>query len=119
MTGAVTSFAVGPTVTRADIPTLCADLVELLRGRCGDIVICDVAGVARPDVVTVDALARLHLAARRHGWRLVVRGAGPDLLRLVRLLGLADLLPQAGGQAEQGEQAGGVEEIVDGGDPTG
>lgn len=81
--------------------------------------VCDVADLAGPDLVTVEALARLRLTARRHGWSLVVSGAGPDLLGLVRLLGLTDVLPQTGGQSEQREQAGGVEEVVDGHDPPG
>ena len=112
-------FAVGTTVTRADIPVLCAGLAAFLRGREGGVVVCDVAAVRRPDVVTVDALARLRLTARRHGWSLTVRGVAPDLLRLLHLIGLADVLPQAGRQPEEREQAGGVEEVVDGGDPPG
>lgn len=116
MAASTTSFAIGATVTRADIPVLCADLAELVRGRGGGVVVCDVADVAHSDVVTVEALARLRLTARRHGCSLVVTGAGPDLLELVRLLGLTDALPQAGRQSEQREEAGGVEEIVDGGD---
>jgi hypothetical protein len=119
VTATETTFAVGATVTRADIPALCADLAALLGRRGRGVVICDVAGVARPTVVTVEALARLRLVARRHGWRLVVRGAGPDLLQLVALLGLADALPEAGRQPEEREQAGGVEEVVDRGDPPG
>src|SRR5688572_10309492 len=91
MTDSAASFAVGATVTRADIPGLCSRLAGLLRGRAGGVVTCDVS-VARPDVVTVEALARLHLTARRHGWRMVVGGAGPDLLRLVGLVGLAGAL---------------------------
>jgi ABC-type transporter Mla MlaB component len=116
MPASVNSFAIGATVTRADIPVLCADLAELVRGRAGGAVVCDVADVAHPDVVTVEALARLRLTARRHGWSLVVTGAGPDLLELVGLLGLADALFQAGRQSEQREEAGGVEEVVDGRD---
>jgi len=112
-------FAVFATVTRADIPVLCADLAELLRHRTGGVVVCDVAGVVRPDVVTVEVLARLRLTARRHGWRLVVSGASPGLLQLVGLLGLTGVLPQPGGQAEEGEQARGVEEVVDRLDPPG
>jgi hypothetical protein len=113
-----TRFALGAVVTRADIPVLCADLEGMLRGRSGS-VICDVAGVVRPDVVTVEALARLHLLARRRGWRLVVSGAGPALLQLVNLLGLADALSESGRQPESGEEAGGVEEVVDRHDPSG
>jgi ABC-type transporter Mla MlaB component len=116
MAASATSLAIGATITRADIPVLCADLAELVRGRGGGVVLCDVADVAHPDVVTVEALAQLRLTARRHGWSLVVSGAGPDLLELVRLLGLTDALPQAGRQSEERKQAGGVEEVVDGHD---
>ncbi|MEU4427462.1 STAS domain-containing protein [Actinoplanes sp. NPDC024001] len=80
-------FAVGATLSRSDIPVLCADLAQLLCGRPATVVVCDV-GVARADVVTVEAIARLRLTARRHGSRLVVAGAGPDLLSLLDLLGL-------------------------------
>ena len=59
------------------------------------------------------------MTARWHGRRMVVTGAGPDLRRLVGLLGLSDVLFQAGGQPEVGEQAGGIEEAVDGRDPSG
>ncbi|MET0419898.1 MAG: STAS domain-containing protein [Actinoplanes sp.] len=90
MSARILPFAVGATVTRADIPVLCAGLAALVRGRHGGVVVSDVAAVARPDVVTVEALARLRVAARRHGWRLEVSGAGPELLGLVRLLGLTD-----------------------------
>ncbi|WP_328476378.1 STAS domain-containing protein [Actinoplanes sp. NBC_00393] len=83
------SFAVGAALTRADIPVLCAGLALLLRDQPAAVVECDVA-VARPDVVTVEALARLRLTARRHGSRLVLAGAGPDLLALLALLGLGD-----------------------------
>jgi anti-anti-sigma regulatory factor len=87
----VVFFAVGGAVTRAVIPALCADLVARIATGTGDIV-CDVAGVTRPDVATVEALARLSLTARRHGRRMVVTGAGPDLRRLIGLLGLTDVL---------------------------
>ncbi|GAA4557429.1 STAS domain-containing protein [Planotetraspora kaengkrachanensis] len=119
MAASATTFAIGATLTRADIPVLCADLAELVRGRVGGVVVCDVAHVVHPGVVTVEALARLRLTARRHGWRLAVAGAGPDLLELVRLLGLTDVLFEVGRQSEQREEACGVEEVVDGRDPPG
>jgi len=42
--------------------------------------------------VTVDALARLQLAARRHGCRVVLRHSSSELRQLVALLGLGDVL---------------------------
>ncbi|BEL02569.1 hypothetical protein Q0Z83_007600 [Actinoplanes sichuanensis] len=85
-------FVVGPVVARADIPELCARLADLLRGRAGELVECDVGGLAEADVAAVEAVARLRLTARRHGRRLVVVGAGPDLRLLFGLLGLTELL---------------------------
>jgi ABC-type transporter Mla MlaB component len=117
MTRAAIRFTVAAEVTRADIPDLCAALADLLRGHGDGLVICDVAGVMRPDVVAVEALARLRLTARRHGARLVVAGAHPGLLDLVRLLGLDGALAEAVGQPEQREQPGGVEEERLGRDP--
>jgi len=121
MTDTEISVALGATVTRGDIPVLCAGLAELLRGPGGGVVTCDVAGLdmAGIDVVAVEALARLQVTARRHGWRLVVRGARPGLVQLAGLLGLADVLFEPGRQPEQREQAGGVEEVVDRDDPSG
>ena len=115
LSGMAASFALGVTVTRTDIPDLCARLAELVKGH--DLVVCDVAGVARPDVVTVAALARLRLTAGRYGCGLVLAGAGPDLLALIRLVGLADVLAQPGWEPEEREQPLGVEEVVDGRDP--
>lgn len=48
---------------------------------------CDVRGAA-PDLVTVEALARLALLGRRHACRLHIEGASPELRRLVHLAGL-------------------------------
>lgn len=120
-------LAMGATVTRAEIPELCANLTELLCDRAGGVVVCEVSGVTCPDLVTVEALARLRMTARRHGWRLAVGGAGPALRGLLDLLGLADVLPVAdrrssgevGRQPEEREEAGGVQEVVDRRDASG
>ena len=48
-----------------------------------------------PDAVTVDALARLQLAARRLSCRLLLRNASPELLELVAFMGLADVLQES------------------------
>ena len=58
------------------------------------VVLCDVRG-AEPDAVTVDALARLQLVARRGGRELRLVHASAELLRLVAFMGLADVLPEA------------------------
>jgi hypothetical protein len=92
-------FTVGAVVTRTDIPALCARLSDQLRGQAGDLVVCDVGGIREPDVVAVEAVARLRLTARRHGRRLRVTGAGPELLLLFGMLGLDELLtPDKGGR---------------------
>jgi ABC-type transporter Mla MlaB component len=85
------TFAIGGPITRADLPGLCDRVCALLESADTDVVLCDVRGVAT-DVVTVDALARLQLAARRRGCRVVLQHASDDLHRLVAFLGLADVL---------------------------
>ena len=42
--------------------------------------------------MTVDALARLQLAARRHGCQVRLRHASSELLELVTFMGLSDVL---------------------------
>jgi hypothetical protein len=55
-------------------------------------VLCDVHGV-EPDAVTVDALCRLQLGARRHRCEVRLRHASRELLELVEFMGLTDVLP--------------------------
>lgn len=63
------------------------------------------------DAATVEALARLQLAARRRGARFRVCNASAELQALLSFLGLSQLLGvEAGGEAEQREQGGGVKE---------
>jgi hypothetical protein len=63
------------------------------------------------DVLTVDALARLQLSARRHGRRLRVRHASDDLHDLIDLVGLREALGvEPRRQPEQREERVGVEE---------
>jgi ABC-type transporter Mla MlaB component len=67
--------------------------VEGLLQRCApDVVHCDV-GAARADAATVDALARLQLAAQRRRCRIVLCEATDELLALVDLMGLREALP--------------------------
>ncbi|WP_228979812.1 STAS domain-containing protein [Streptomyces sp. DH12] len=96
-----TLFRVAGPVEPADVPRLCQELSALLREgtAAGGDVICDVGGVTRPDLATVDALARLHLTARRLGRRMTVRNAQPALRALLELVGLAGLLSPPAGPA--------------------
>jgi anti-anti-sigma regulatory factor len=51
------------------------------------VLLCDVSR-ARPDAATVDALARMVLAARRRGCSLRLCNASPQLLDLIEFMGL-------------------------------
>jgi ABC-type transporter Mla MlaB component len=84
-------FSVTGPIARTDLPGLCSRVRSVL-GACGPgDVFCDVCTV-EPDAVTVDALARLQLAARRRGCRVRLCNASPELLELVAYLGLSDVV---------------------------
>ena len=80
----------GP-LRREDLPGLCERVCALLQSGDGAAVDCDVAGVDA-DAVAIDALSRLQLAAVRHGCRIRLRNASPELLALATFLGLGDVL---------------------------
>jgi ABC-type transporter Mla MlaB component len=84
------SFAIRGPIGRADLPGLC-DRVCAVLGAAGSVVECDVHGV-EPDAVTVDALARLQLAARRRGCVVRLHNASASLSELVELMGLTHVL---------------------------
>jgi anti-anti-sigma regulatory factor len=56
--------------------------------RESSVVLCDVSR-ARPDAVTVDALARLILDAHRRGYSLRLCNPSPQLLELIDFMGLS------------------------------
>ena len=85
-------FAITGPIARADLPGLCDRVCRLLERSEAGIAYCDVSGV-EPDAVTVDALARLQLAARRRGCQVRLRSASNDLLELVDFMGLRNVLP--------------------------
>jgi ABC-type transporter Mla MlaB component len=106
-------------LVRADIPVLCVRLRALLsmRDHLVGPVICDLGGLQQADLVTVAALARLQLTARRLGRRIELRQASPELCALLGLAGLAEVVPlerretrRRRRQAEEREQPHGVEE---------
>lgn len=80
----------GP-IARSDLPGLAARVCALLEESAPDVALCDVRGVD-PDAVTVDALARLQVAASRHRCRVMLRNASAELLELVAFMGLEDVL---------------------------
>jgi ABC-type transporter Mla MlaB component len=86
------AFAVWGPIARDDLPGLCDRVCALLGTSRAEVAFCDVTGV-EPDAVTVDALARLQLAARRTGCEVRLRNASDDLLALVAFMGLRDVLP--------------------------
>ena len=88
-------------------------------------ILVDVSAMTDPDCGTVDDLARLQLAARRLGQQVFLFGAGPRLIELVEMAGLADVLPAVQGsgvevrrESEEGEEPLGVEEERNPADPA-
>ncbi len=112
-------------IVTADVPALC-DRARALLERCdADLVVCDVEGLADPDALTIDTLARIQLIARRLGRRVRFRRACGELEQLLALAGLDDVLPcgpssgiEARGQPEEGKEPLRVEEEADPGDPA-
>ena len=86
------AFAIYGPINRTDLPGLCERVCGLLSDSGAEVALCDVTGVD-PDAVTVDALARLQLAAWRYGCQVRVRHASDELLELVAFMGLRDVLP--------------------------
>lgn len=119
-------LVIGGSITRADVPVLCERLRVLLADSDADHVVCDVGGLTDPDAVTVEALARLQLTARRLGRRAVLHHPAGELQQLLALMGLGDCFPlcaglrlEASGEAEEREEVRRVEKKADSDDPTG
>jgi len=87
------ALAIRGPITRADLPGLCDRVCALLDSSAAGVALCDVRGID-PDAVTVDALARLQLAAKRHACQVRLRGASNELLELLAFMGLRDVLPE-------------------------
>ena len=85
-------FGIEGPIARADLPGLCDRVCGLLERSQAVVAYCRVRGV-EPDAVTVDALARLQLAAHRHGCQVQLVDASDELLELVAFMGLRDVLP--------------------------
>ena len=90
--GVITIVISGP-IAHTDLPGLSRRVCGLLEGCEAAFAVCDVHGV-NADAVTVDALARLLLAARRHQCQVRLRGASTELRELVAFMGLREVLPE-------------------------
>ena len=86
------TFTIDGPISRADLPGLCDRVCGLLERSRPDVAFCDVSGID-PDAVTVDALARLQVAARRRGCQVRLREASDELLDVLSFMGLRDVLP--------------------------
>jgi hypothetical protein len=87
-------FSVYGPIAPADLPGLCDRVCALFGSSDGaGVAFCDVSGV-EPDAMTVNALARLQLAARRSRCQVRLRNASKELLQLVAFMGLEDVLPE-------------------------
>jgi hypothetical protein len=86
-----------------------------LVGSDGSELACHaLCGPGRPDMDTVDSIARAALTARRLGATVLLADVSPDLASLLDLASLRDLdglVVEVEGQAERGEEALGLEEV--------
>lgn len=112
-------------LARADVLRLCERVRLSLRSVGAEEIVCDVASLVRPDAAAIDALARIQLAARRLGGRVLLLHASRELQELLALMGLWDVFPlcpglalEPRGEAEERKQPRGVEEEADPADPT-
>jgi ABC-type transporter Mla MlaB component len=85
------TFAIAGPIAREDLPALYSRVCLLLSQSGAAVAVCNVTGVAA-DAVSVDALARLQLAARRHRCRVELTHASAELRDLIAFMGLGDVL---------------------------
>jgi ABC-type transporter Mla MlaB component len=84
------TFAITGPLAREDLPALYRRVCLLLERSGASVAVCEVSGVAA-DAVSVDALARLQLAARRHRCRVELKHASQELRDLIAFMGLEDV----------------------------
>ena len=122
--GERSTIVIAGAIAPAEISELCRRVGLLLGATEATEVICDVARLLEPDAVTVEALARLQLTARRLGGEIRLFGACERLHELLELMGLGsivlpcDELPlEARRKPEERKPPRGVEEEGDPADP--
>ena len=93
-------------------------LFSYMAGPRPSTIVCDVGGLAS-DAAAIDALARVQLAARRHGLEIRLRHASSELLSLLAFVGLSEVLRvETGGEPEEREERLGAEEERELDDPA-
>jgi hypothetical protein len=86
-------LVVVPPVRPADATGLSEKVRRLLSDDRVDVVTCDVSRLVRPDLVVVEVLARMQLAARQSGGSIRLRDASTELQGLLGFVGLDDVVP--------------------------
>jgi hypothetical protein len=115
-------FVIPGPIGEGDAPRLCERLRLVINSSDGELIVCDV-GALPANVRTIEALARLQLAARRHGRRIRLQRASRELQQLIEFVGLSEVLAARpalrgrSGDAEEREHPRGVEERLDPDDP--
>lgn len=84
-------FTLSGPIAPPDLPGLCGRVCELLEDSRAAVAYCDV-GDAEADAVTVDALARLQLVARRNRCEMRLRAVSEELRELIVFMGVQDIL---------------------------
>ncbi len=98
----VVVLVLGDLVDCTAVAELCERLSALIDGRdLVEHVVCDMAGVARPDAGTLEVLARLQLTAQRRGSQVRLRSAGRDVQELLALAGMDRLVQSDAGQSSR------------------
>lgn len=120
------TLVIGGPIAPDDVGGLCDRVRAKLDVGDTHEVLCDVGALIEPDVVVIEALARMQLAARHLGGSIRLRHVGDELHELLALIGLSDVVPVccgllrgAGRQTKEREQARRVEEEVEPGDTVG
>ena len=117
---------VGSPIAPADLSTLCSGVRARVERSTAEVVVIDLGGVDA-DAVTVDAMARLALVARRLGRAVELRDPPPALLELLAFTGLDAVVAGSGdelrvelqGEPEEREDPLDVEEEAELDDPAG
>jgi hypothetical protein len=83
-------------IGRFDVPTIVGQATQMAgEGPPSDLIRCESANCREPGIPTIDVLAQLALASRRQHRRLRLEHAGPELIGLIELCGLARVLATA------------------------